>query len=67
MKNPVERLDAVNKAYVDCVKYKSFTGIIPNTVPNTVDDINLTKSCAAISSCPRAVRVIVKHIREVEL
>ena len=32
MKNPVERFDAVNKAYVDRIKYKSFTGIIPNTV-----------------------------------
>ena len=32
VKNPVERFDAVNKAYVDSVKYKSFTGIIPNTV-----------------------------------
>ena len=32
MKNPVERFDAVNKAYVDRVEYKSFTGIIPNTV-----------------------------------
>ena len=30
--NPVERFDAVNKAYVDRVKYKSFTGIIPSTV-----------------------------------
>ena len=32
VKSPVERFDAVNKAYVDRVKYKSFTGIIPNTV-----------------------------------
>ena len=32
VKNPVERFDAVNKAYVERVKYKSFTGIIPNTV-----------------------------------
>ena len=32
VKIPVERFDAVNKAYVDRVKYKSFTGIIPNTV-----------------------------------
>ena len=31
-KSPVNRLDAVNKAYVDRVKYKSFTGIMPNTV-----------------------------------
>ena len=32
VKNPVERFDAVNTAYVDRVNYKSFTGIIPNTV-----------------------------------
>ena len=32
VKNPVERFDAVNEVYVDRVKYKSFTGIIPNTV-----------------------------------
>ena len=32
VKNPVERFDAVNKADVDRVKYKSFIGIIPNTV-----------------------------------
>ena len=32
VKNPVERFDAVNKVYVDRVKYKSFTGIIPSTV-----------------------------------
>ena len=32
VKNPVERFDAVNKANVDRVKYKSFTGIILNTV-----------------------------------
>ena len=32
VKNAVERFDAVIKAYVDCEKYKSFTGIILNTV-----------------------------------
>ena len=32
VKSPVERFDAVNKSYVDRLKYKSFTGIIPNTV-----------------------------------
>ena len=32
VKNPVEIFDTVNKAYVDRVKYKSFTGNIPNTV-----------------------------------
>ena len=32
VKNLVERFDAVNKAHVDRLKYKSFTGVIPNTV-----------------------------------
>ena len=32
VKSPVNRFDAVNKAYVDRVKYKTATGIIPNTV-----------------------------------
>ena len=32
VKNPVERFDAVNKAYVDRVKYKSFNGIISYAV-----------------------------------
>ena len=32
MKNPADRLDAVNKAYADCLKYITFTGNIPNTV-----------------------------------
>ena len=32
MKNPVNRFDAVNKAYVDRITYKTATGIIPNTV-----------------------------------
>ena len=32
VKNPVEKFDAVNKAYIYRVKYKLFTGIIPNTV-----------------------------------
>ena len=31
VKNPVYRFDIVNKAYADHIKYKSFTGIIPNT------------------------------------
>ena len=31
MKNPVDRLDAVNKAYADGIKYKTVTGNIPNT------------------------------------
>ena len=32
VKSPVIKFDAVNKAYVDRIKYKSATGIIPNTV-----------------------------------
>ena len=32
VKSPVKKFDAVNKAYVDGIKYKSATGIIPNTV-----------------------------------
>ena len=32
MKNPTDRLDAVNKAYADRIKYKTATGNIPNTV-----------------------------------
>ena len=30
VKSPVNKLDAVNKAYVDGMKYKTTTGIIPN-------------------------------------
>ena len=30
VKNPADRLDAVNKAYADRIKYKTDTGIIPN-------------------------------------
>ena len=32
VKSPVNKLDAVNKAYVDHTKYKTATGNIPNTV-----------------------------------
>ena len=32
LKNPTDRLDAVNKAYADCIKYKTASGYIPNTV-----------------------------------
>ena len=32
MKNPIDRLDAVNKAYADRMKYKTASGNIPNTV-----------------------------------
>ena len=32
VKNPVDRLDAVNKAYADRIKYETATGSIPNTV-----------------------------------
>ena len=30
VKNPADKLDAVNKAYADRIKYKTTTGIIPN-------------------------------------
>ena len=30
--NPIDRLDAVNKAYADRIKYNSASGNIPNTV-----------------------------------
>ena len=45
VKNPVERFDAVNKSYVDRVKYKLFTGIISNTV--------LTDHTRRISRCEK--------------
>ena len=32
VKSPVNKFDAVNKAYADRIKHKSATGIIPNTV-----------------------------------
>ena len=32
VKNLVDRLDAVNKAYADRIKYKTASGNIPNTV-----------------------------------
>ena len=44
VKNPADRLDAVNKAYVDQIKYKMATGNIPNTV---MTDHTLFKFSAA--------------------
>ena len=32
VKNPIDRLDAVNKAYDERIKYKTASGNIPNTV-----------------------------------
>ena len=32
VKNPIDRLDAVNNAYADCIKYKTASCNIPNTV-----------------------------------
>ena len=32
LKNPTDRLDAVNKAYADRIKYKTASGNIPNPV-----------------------------------
>ena len=40
VKNPIDRLDAVNKAYTDRIKYKTASGNIPNTV--LIDDILFT-------------------------
>ena len=40
VKNPVDRLDAVNKAYADRINYKTVTGNIPNTV--MTDHIHFT-------------------------
>ena len=40
VKNPNDRLDAVNKAYADRIKYKTTSGNIPNTV--LTDHIFLT-------------------------
>ena len=31
VKNPIDKLDAVNKAYADRIKYKTASGNIPNT------------------------------------
>ena len=36
VKNPFDRLDAVNKAYADRIKYKTASGNIPNTVLTTI-------------------------------
>ena len=32
VKNPIDRLDAVNDVYADRIKYKTPSGNIPNTV-----------------------------------
>ena len=32
LKNPIDRLDAVNKTYANHIKYKTASGNIPNTV-----------------------------------
>ena len=32
VKNPIDKLDASNKAYADRIKYKTASGNIPNTV-----------------------------------
>ena len=44
VKNPVDRLDAVNKAYADRIRYKTASGNIPNTV--LTDHILFTFSIA---------------------
>ena len=40
VKNPIDRLDAVNKAHADRIKYKTASGNIPNTV--LTDHIHFT-------------------------
>ena len=42
--SPVNKLDAVNEAYADCIKYKTVTGNIPNTV--MTDHTHFTFSAA---------------------
>ena len=44
VKNPIDRLDAVNKTYADRIKYKIASGNIPNTV--LTDHILFTFSTA---------------------
>ena len=44
VKNPADRLDVVNKAYADRIKYKTVTGNIPKTV--MTDHILFTFSAA---------------------
>ena len=44
VKNPADRLDTVNKAYADRIKYKTASGNIPNTV--MTDHILFTFSAA---------------------
>ena len=46
VKNPVNKLDAVNKAYVDRIKYKATTGIIHNIA--MTDHILFTFSAAKV-------------------
>ena len=49
VKNPVDRLDAFNKAYADRIKYKTATGNIPNTVmtDHTLFTFPAAKACAS--------------------
>ena len=47
VKNPIDRLDAVNKAYAVRIKYKTASGNIPNTV--LTDHILFTFSAAKAS------------------
>ena len=49
-KSPMNKLDAVNKAYVDRIKYKTATGNIPNTV---MTDHTLFTFHAAVCIFPR--------------
>ena len=49
VKSPVNKLDAVNKSYVDRIKYKTSTDIIPDTVAtdHTLFTPPVAKACAS--------------------
>ena len=50
VKNPADRVDAVNKAYADRIKYKTATGNIPNTVmtDHTLFTFSAAKAFASV-------------------
>ena len=51
--SPVNKLDAVNKAYVDWIKYKKATGNIPNTA--MTDHTLFTFPAAKAFPCERTI------------
>ena len=54
VKNPVNKFDAVNKAYADRIKYKTATGNIPNTA--MTDHILFTFPAAKAFASDKNVR-----------